>query len=65
MFLRTPDGVIDVNAVQKRAAEQLKGGVVTDDIKLAVGILATMTEEMDARDRMLDDLRETMTYLKS
>jgi hypothetical protein len=62
MLIRTPDGVVDVTAVQKRAAEQLKGGVVTDDIKFAVALLATVSEECEAQHNQNEALRETMTY---
>lgn len=64
MMIHTPDGLIDVTAVQKRAAEQLAAGVITDDIKLAVGLLATMTEELESRECQIKDLRETMTYMR-
>lgn len=72
MMLRTPDGTIDVRALQQRAAEQLAAGVVTDDIKAAVGLLAAVTDELESMhsqvenlreiDQIREDLRASMTY---
>lgn len=61
-MLRTPEGLIDVRAIQARAAEQLKAGVLTDDIKLSVGLLATLTDELESREEQLKDLRVTQIY---
>lgn len=62
MRLRTPNGTIDVRAIQKRAAEQIPHFVVSNEIALAVGLLATVTDELESRIKQLEELRETMNY---
>jgi len=64
LLLRTPDGVIDVRAIQKRAVEDLKldSIIVTDDIKMAIGILDTVIDELESREKRLEDLRVTQVY---
>lgn len=62
MLVRTPDGIIDVRAIQLRAADQLKSGVVTDDIKAAVGLLGTMVDEMDELQKRLDEMSATLIH---
>jgi hypothetical protein len=64
MMLRTPDGFIDVRAIQKRAEEQIKSGsfVVSNEMVMAIGLLATVTDELEANQRQIEALRETMTY---
>ncbi len=63
-MIRTPDGVIDVTAIQKLAAEHLKldSVIVTDEIKMAVGLLATVTEELESHIERLEKMRVTMVY---
>ncbi len=60
MMLRTPEGVIDVRRAQQLAAAQLHH--CTDEIKIAVGLLATMIDELEAALRRNEELRETMVY---
>lgn len=64
LFVRTPDGAIDVRAIQKRAAEDLRldSVIVTDDIKIAIGLLATVTDELESREKQLEDVRVTHIY---
>lgn len=64
LLLLTPDGAIDVRAIQKRAADDLRldSIIVTDDIKAAIGLLATVTDELEEREKRIEELRVTQIY---
>jgi hypothetical protein len=56
---------LDIQAarnVQKIAAEQLKARQAPEEVRLAVEILSIVLDELQSRDKMIGDLRETMTY---
>lgn len=60
MMLMTPGGPIDLHAIQQRAASQLTAGQLTDDIKMAVGLLATVIDELNSQQQRIEALREVL-----
>jgi hypothetical protein len=59
MMMLTPNGPVDLTALQERVAAQLKNCIfVTEDIKTMAELFSTLIEEMESKSKQLENLRE-------